>query len=183
MIHNPIDICYSFCGEEIIITYDFAHLNKRSISFNSKSLGKNLNICIQFTNHCYSEKYISGNHPTKWPILLDGGNRKRTFCPIRYHLSKTILISLVNNLNNPKSKVLESSSRRNWVYSFNCMTPYGNYYLFFEIKKASNHSGNDLDITIESAYPMLSPPQTIGKMSFFALCNNVYLGKKTTTRR
>lgn len=132
MIHNPIDICYSFLGRDIIITYDFNHLKKISISFYSISLGRNLNICIQFANHCYSEKYIFSSHPKNWPILLDGGNNQRTFCPIRYHLSKTILINLVKNLNNKKAKVFESSSRRNWVYSFNCMTPYGEYYLFLK---------------------------------------------------
>lgn len=155
--------------------------------FDSLSAKRRLRINVKFSNHCFSHKKQENTDYPKEKELLDHGGRSRIFCPIRYQLSLA-LPQIVRSLNNPKCKVYETASRRNFNYSIEVDDPKGPYHLFFEVSKARGELAKMQDITlfVESAYhedPEQTPPILIGRIGFQVLCSNIYLGKKVSTRR
>lgn len=166
------------------ITYDLSHLEPFSFSFFSNNAQKDLTVHVTFSNHCFSKK-LSDEPDSAHEIVDETQGRERVFCPIRYELSKT-LPNTIKTLNHPSVKVWETSSRRNWCYTIQIDNPEGPYHIFFEIRKnqKTQKKKQDLNMVVESAYHETDePPKLIGRIGFYILCTNVYLGRKTSTKR
>ncbi len=161
--------------------YDLLHLSPFTFTVESTAAQKKLVVFVRFSLHCIAVKYGDIPHPAGFPIMLDNGGRERSFCHTRYELSKQ-LPCIIRGL--VQKKVIQTASRRNWVYTLEIETPKGPYYVFFEIRRSSR-DGLDLDLFVESAYPKLtgSAPKLLGKMKFAMLCGKIYQGKAVATRR
>lgn len=165
-------------------TYDLSHLEPFSIAFYSLNAKKTLSIHVTFSTHCFSES-LSDNPNSEHVVIDNTKDKERVFCPIRYELSKT-LPNLIKSLNEESVKVWETAARRNWCYTIQIDDPKGPYHLFFEVRKNQKNprKKQDINIVVESAYhETKEPPILIGRIGFQILCTNVYLGKKTSTKR
>lgn len=168
-------------------TYDFSHLNPFELQVNSAIAKRDLRVHVRFTNHCFTVGYDAPAHPPGEPILLDHGQRERTFCRVRYDLSKD-LPGVISNLADPAMKVWETATRRNWAHVMQIESPRGPFYVFFELKRTpvENRHLQDLNLVVESAYPQdpAEPrPSLMGRMGFLMLCGKIYTGQKTSTKR
>lgn len=166
---------------------DLSHLDPFSFQIDSKLAKKTLTVHVTFSNHCFSRKYKPETHLGGEPIIDADSPRPRTFCLIRYRLSK-LLPALIHGLNHPKCKVTQTASRRNWAYSIKIEDPSGPYYVFFKISKAvqAGRQKQDLSLVIESAYhddPNEPDPVLLGDMAFLILCGKTYLRLPVATKR
>ena len=171
-------------GGELI---DLTHLEPFTFEIDSKKAKKVLKVHVTFSTHCFSRKYKAETHPAGDPMIDHDSPRPRTFCPIRYRLSKQ-LPELILGLNHPKCSVTQTGMRRNWVYTIKIEDPSGPYYVFFEISKAvqEGRQKQDLTLVVESAYhddPNEADPVLLGDMAFLALCANTYMRLPVATRR
>nr|WP_294506113.1 hypothetical protein [uncultured Rhodopila sp.] len=168
-------------------TYTFPHLEPFRMAVGCRNAGKDLQVHIRFTTHCFTTKYDADIHPAGEPVIRDSGGRPRTFCPIRYYLSER-LPALILALNHPKATVMQTAEERNWLHSVTVDDPAGKYHIFFELRRAAPELRHlqDLNLVVESAYPqgaMLRTPAVRGSMGFVVLCGKVYKGEPIATRR
>jgi ribosomal protein L31 len=162
-------------------TYDLSHLNPFNFEFQSNLAKRKIRVNVSFTSHCFSEgkgEVGSENVDTETP-------RPRFFCLTRYRLSKK-LPDIIATLNDPKVKVQQTKSKRNWVYSVKIEDPSGPYHVFFEVKKSERDKAKlqDVNLVVESAYhEEKTPPKVLGRMSFQLLCSKIYMRKPVATKR
>lgn len=166
---------------------DLSHLEPFDFDIDSRMAKKILKVHVTFSTHCFSRKFRAETHPSGEPMIDHDSPRPRTFCPIRYRLSKQ-LPALILKLNHPKCSVTQTASRRNWVYSIKIEEPDGSYYVFFEISKAIQvgRQQQDLTLFVESAYPIEpddAAPVLLGDMAFLVLCAKTYMRQPVATRR
>lgn len=165
-------------------TYDLTHLDPLTLQVQSDMAKKTLCVGVRFSNHCFTNEYDATAHPAGFPVLLDAGQRQRSFCHIRYDLSHQ-LPAIVQGLAHPRIQVWQTAERRNWVYSMTVTNPAGPYHVFFELRR-SHDRAYDLGMVVESAYPedpARGGPNILGKMGFVLLCGKVYTGKPVDTKR
>lgn len=167
--------------------YEFDHLNPFQLVVPSKLARKDLVVDIKFTNHCFS--YGDEDTDADEGVLFDQNGKRRLFCPDRYELSLE-LPGILEAMNSAPVKVRQTTARRNWSHVIqvdNDELPYdGPYYVFFELKRASREDGDDLKLTVESAYHEkegYDPPRLLGRMGFQLLCGKVYLKQPVSTKR
>jgi len=167
-------------------TYDFAHLEPFTFTISSQLAKRDLRVHVTFSNHCFTQSYDAATHPAAEPIILDGARRHRTFCPIRYRLSKK-LPAIFLGLSHPKAKVWETSAERNWCFSMTIDDPSGPYHVFFEIRRAGQdrRQWQELNLVVESAYHEADGggPSLKGAMAFVLLCGKIYMRQPTATKR
>lgn len=157
---------------------DLSHLEPFTIIVDSQLAMKKLRVRISFTTHCFSEEFGKILHPPGDPVIDQSTNRPRTFCPIRHQLSKQ-LPALLRSLTD--EDVYQTSAVRNWVFSVTVASPNGPYHIFFEVKRSPNNqrTWQDLNLTVESAYPESDgPPSVRGKKPFVLVCGETYTGNK-----
>ena len=167
--------------------YEFKHLEPFTMHFRSQKAARDLRVNVRFSNHCFTHSPKQDEVYEDDLILQDHSGKERVFCPIRYRLSHS-LEGLVKGLNNPRCKVYETATRRNYNYSIEIEDPTGPYHLFFGISKAAGEKKKmqDINLFVESAYPEMpigEPPKLLGRIGFQLLCTNVYLNKPTSTKR
>jgi hypothetical protein len=75
-------------------------------------------------------------------------------CPIRHGLSIG-LPEIVCALSD--KKVFQTAEQRNYVYAVAIETPNHTYEVFFMLQRAERTPELDLRLTVESAYPVVSP--------------------------
>ncbi|KAB2514158.1 hypothetical protein F8N49_27785 [Pseudomonas sp. GXM4] len=164
-------------------TYDFSHLEPFTFTIPSQLAKRDLNVHVTFSAHCFTEGYDEATHPEGEQIILDGAGRQRTFCAIRYRLSK-VLPAVIQGLNSPQAKVFQTAAMRNWAFSITIEDPSGPYHVFFEIRRAGKDKPQDLNLVVESAYHQTGePPRLHGRMAFMLLCGKVFLNQPTSTKR
>lgn len=112
-------------------------------------MDRDLRIDVDFANHCYTEKFIQGTHVPDQIVVTEAKDRHRVFCPVRYELSFQ-LPELIKAL--PRSKVHQTSQRRNYVYVVQLKTEGRPYEIYFMLQRAAKNAEADLRLTIESAY-------------------------------
>ncbi|CAK3481235.1 Heat shock protein C [Vibrio crassostreae] len=162
-------------------TYDLSHLDPFKFEFQSNLAKRKIRVNVSFTSHCFSEgegKNGGENIDTDTP-------RPRFFCLTRYRLSKD-LPKILASLNDPRVKVKQTKSRRNWVYSIKIDDPSGPYHIFFEVKKSEGDKAKfqDVNLVVESAYhEEKSPPKVLGRMNFQLLCSKIYMRRPVATKR
>lgn len=162
-------------------SYDLSHLEPFNFVFKSNIANRTIRVNVSFTSHCFSERRgeVGGAN-----VDIDTP-RPRFFCLTRYRLSKD-LPAILASLNDPKTKVEQTKSRRNWVYSMKIDDPSGPYHIFFEVKKSEGDKAKsqDVNLVVESAYhEEKSPPNVLGRMNFQLLCSKVYMKKPVATKR
>lgn len=167
--------------------FDLTHLEPFTMEFQSNLAKKWLRVHVTFKNHCFTKSYKEEQHPAGEPIFDHPGPRPRTFCRIRYKLSKA-LPAIINSLNDPKTKVWQTHEKRNWAYSIKVEDPEGPYHIFFEVRRPSSHQKHlqDINLVVESAYheePGENGPNLIGSMAFYVLCGKIYTNKPVLTNR
>lgn len=154
---------------------DFSHLDPFTMLVHSERLNKILRISVTFSTHCFSETFGVIPHPDGDTVIDSDTKRPRTFCPIRYGLSKS-LPDLIRAL--PGKAITKTSFQRNWVHTLTIEDPAGPYHLFIEIQKAprDKRTWQDLEVVVESAYhETLGPPDvTGGPRAFMAVCADTY---------
>lgn len=169
-------------GEE---TFDLSHLEPFTFSFESQSAKKQLRIHVTFSNHCFTEGVAPDTIIDGESILKDDRGCGRILCRTRYRLS-TQLPGIIQSLNHPQTKVRQTKQERNWVHSITIDDPAGPYHVFFEMQRVQPQyrQWRDLNMRIESAYhEERGGPLLLGRVGFYALCSNVYLGKPVTTKK
>lgn len=157
---------------------DLLHLEPFTLLVPSVLAKKTLRVRVTYSTHCFSEKYGAIPHPPSDPIIDVDTKQHRTFCPIRYGLSKG-LPAVIRGMTD--SDVFQTSAVRNWVYSITIENPAGPYHVFFEVNRASaeQRTWQDLNLVVESAYPEDdSPPSVRGKKPFALVCGEVYTGQR-----
>ncbi|MBN3471604.1 hypothetical protein G0D98_24825 [Pseudomonas savastanoi pv. phaseolicola] len=183
MADQPYFAPLAIGGEHI----DLTHLEPFTFEIDSRLAKKTLAVHVTFSNHCFWRKYSAEKHPAGEPIIDPTSPRPRTFCPIRYRLSKQ-LPALILGLNHPKCKVSQTKALRNWAYTLQINDPSGPYYVIFEIRKAvqPGRQKQYLTIVVESAYhddPEQPEPVLLGEMGFLILCANTYMRKPVAVKR
>lgn len=163
--------------------YSFSHLEPVTLCFFSQAVNRDLRIHVTYSNHCFTSGWCESSHPEGQPVLKDGGGRPRTFCEVRYRLSKG-LPAIVEQLNTAQCKVWQTHARRNWAYSVRVDDPAGPYHVFLSVNRAATGKAQDIDVMIESAYHETDGgPQLLGRMGFWMLCTNTWLRKPVSTKR
>ena len=167
--------------------YTFEHLEPLELTVTSFLANKDLVINVRFSNHCFTEAYSPRHGSTAEGVIEDQGGVLRIFCPIRNEQAKN-LASIIREWTNPKAKVWESKTERNWVFMMEIDDPAGPYYIFFKLSRSSVEDRHlqDLNLFVESAYPkdpLREPPKVHGKMAFVTLCGKIFLNKNTKTAR
>ncbi len=166
----------------------FEHLEPFTFQFQSIKANRTLRVHVTFTNHCFT-RGIYEDEPADNDLLFDTDTaRPRVFCPIRWENSKRLRGIIEEQLNRPSTKVYETNASKNWVYSIKIDNPAGPYHLFFSVSRASGEKKKiqDLNLVVESAYhekPEKGPPVTLGRMTFWLVCTNVFLNRPTHTKR
>lgn len=163
---------------------DLTHLNPFTMLLESRLARRELRVHVTFSNHCFSRSYELGSDERA--IIDAAAARPRTFCPIRYRLSRQ-LPHIIETFNHPQTKVWETASERNWCYSITIEGPAGPYHIFFEVRRASRdkRQWQDLNLVVESAYHQddKARPNLKGPMGFVLLCGKIYLGQPVSTKR
>ncbi|NEW92304.1 hypothetical protein [Rhodopseudomonas sp. BR0M22] len=134
-----------YCGEEMPI----GHLAPMRIACPCAPMNRELLIDVGFANHCYTEKFIKGIHSPDQIVVTEARDRHRVFCPVRYKLSFR-LPKLIEAL--PRSKVHQTSQRRNYVYVVRLELEKRPYEIYFMLQRAANNAEADLRLMVESAY-------------------------------
>jgi len=168
-------------------TLSLAHLEPFTFTVDSEKAKKTLKIRVTFSNHCFTKRFYPRADPAGLPLLVTHTPRPRIFCPIRYRLSFR-LPQLIQEIQTPGTRVLQTTSRRNWAYSIRIEDPEGPYHVFFELVRSGEHQKTfqDLNLVVESAYhedPEGEKPTFIGKIGFVVLCGKVYLREPVATKR
>jgi hypothetical protein len=166
-------------------SYVFTHLEPCLIAVSSSKVGRGLQIRVLYSNHCFSRKFDSDFHPEGSLTFTDQRGELRVFDSTRYDLS-LLLPEIIQRLAHPQTKVWQTSARRNWLHSTTIESDIGPYHVFFELRRAGRgEGGQDLNLTVESAYPQMGrpAPSVLGAMGFALLAGKVYLREPTTTRR
>lgn len=143
-----------------------------------EAIGRNLVIEVDFSNHCYSKKFIEGEHRKEEIIVHEAKGRKRVFCPERHGLSLR-LPAIIAEL--PNCKVHQTRQSRNYIYVVPLEIAQQFYEIYFMIQRAEDRPGIDLRITVESAYPVteLSPlPKRPGSIKFQLLARKILRREK-----
>lgn len=130
------------------------HLAAMEIACPCKEIGRDLKIYVHFTTHCYTDHYDANKHSEDEIVCSDGDGRHRVFCPIRYALSPKLpeLIAVI-----PKYRVHQTASRRNYVYIVPLQVDGQVYEIYFMLQRAASEDKADLRLTVESAYPVVTP--------------------------
>lgn len=120
----------------------FEHLEPFTFAFDSQKAKRTLRIHVTFSNHCFT-RTISEENPADNSILFDTHTDKpRVFCPIRYENSKRLRTIIEGQLNQSQTKVIQTNSQRNWVYSIQIESPTGPYHMFFSVSRANADKGS-----------------------------------------
>ena len=136
------------------IEVSIAHLAPMTLACPCPQIKRDLVIEVDFRNHCYTEKFDPGKHEQEQIILYDAPGRPRVFCPIRHGLSVR-LPEIVSQL--PNSQVFQTTQRRNYVFVTTLNISNQHYEIYFMIQRAESVHGIDLRLTVESAYPVITP--------------------------
>lgn len=167
--------------------HDLAHLDPFTFEVASNKVPRPLRVNVRFTNHCYTEAFDPARHPPDEPPVMDGV-RRRAFAPDRYALSHR-LPGLIRGLADPRAKVRETGSRRNWMYSAIVEVPAEGtrYGVFFELRRTppDRRRLSDLELVVESAYPAdpaRPEPNILGPVGFVLLVGSTFLGRRVSTR-
>jgi hypothetical protein len=139
-------------------TYDLAHLNPFFIEVPSLLVKDKaaLKVFIRFSNHCFTDKYNEGTHPSGFPVMHDHNGRARSFCFERYDLSLKLPAQMAR-LSDPRIKIYQTAVARNWCWKMELELDDATYHIFFEIRKSKpgDPEGSDLVLMVESAYAIL----------------------------
>lgn len=166
----------------------FEHLEPFTFAFESTTAKRVLRVHVTYTNHCFTRR-ITEEEPADNDLLFDTNTaRPRVFCPIRWKNSKQLRDVIEGQLNNSHTKVLQTNKSRNWVYSIKIDDPAGPYHVIFSVSRATGEKKKiqDLNLVVETAFyekPEIGPPDTLGRMSFWLVCANIYLNRYTRTKR
>lgn len=167
--------------------HDLSHLDPFTFEVASDKVPRPLRVNVRFTNHCYTEAFDLARHPADEPAVMDGV-RRRAFSPDRYALSRR-LPGLVRGLADPRAKVRETGSRRNWMYSAVVEIPAEGtrYGVFFGLRRApaDRRRLQDLELVVESAYPAdpaRPEPNILGRVGFVLLAGSTFLGRRVSTK-
>jgi len=120
---------------------DLSHLAEFDFSFNTLS-GKTVYCFVQFTTHCFSDRYDAARHPEHVVVVDERGN-PRCFDADRYELSKG-LKTLITGL--PGVRVYQTPESN---FAIITMQDGREYRVFFNIRKIAK---NKMRLYIESAY-------------------------------
>jgi hypothetical protein len=129
------------------------HLAPMSIRCRCEDVDHNLSICVDFSNHCYTERFDVSRHDWTQIIVRDSGGA-RVFCQTRHGLSLR-LPDIVRRL--PEETVYQTTQKRNYVYAVPLDIAGQLYEIFFMLQRADSDLVADLRMTIESAYPTDDP--------------------------
>ena len=170
------------------VNYSLSHLDPFTFDVMSNKVPRPLRVNVRFTSHCYTEVFDLDRHPADEPVIMDG-IRRRAFAPDRYALSHR-LPALIHGLADPRAKVHEASTQRNWMYSTVVEIPAEGtpYNVFFKFSRTvpERQKLSDLELVVESAYPAdpaRAEPNILGRVSFVLLTGSTFLGKRIGTRR
>lgn len=132
-------------------------------------------IGVRFSNHCFSVKCVDETYAGP-ELLIDQHGTRRLFDAVR-HAFSTNLPAMVKGL--PTAKVWQTYEERNYMH-FSTTFGAAEYRMFFHLRRASASSGRDLDLFVESAYPLnAASPSTRGRgqVRFKVLAAKVYKGE------
>lgn len=154
---------------------DLSHLDPFTMTLFSDRLNKHLRIAVTFSTHCFSESYGVLPHPLGDTLIDEDTKWPRTYCPIRYGLSKA-LPGVINGL--PGQLITRTIFKRNWLHTLTIAAPAGPYHVFVELQKASpeRRTWQDLELVVESAYHQTGEPPGVsgGPRAFMAVCADTY---------
>ena len=125
-------------GKESVV---FDHLASFSFSFDTP-VRKGVRCVVQFTTHCYSDKFDPGRHPEN-VVVPDERGVLRCFDQDRYDLSKG-LEALIRNL--PGNKVHQTPESN---FAIITMQDGREYRVYFNIRRLRK---KELRLYVESAY-------------------------------
>jgi len=156
--------------------FSISHLGPMTIACPCPDIGRDLALGVDFTNHCYTERFDAERHAAEQIIVRDGGGH-RVFCPIRHGLSFRLpgIITLL-----PGEKVYQTAQERNFVFAASLDIEGKDYEVFFMLQRAEKVPDMDLRMTIESAYPVDVPssrPRRPNSIRFKVLAHKVLLRK------
>jgi hypothetical protein len=152
-----------------------SHLDPFTMNLQSEKLGKLLRVAVTFSTHCFSETRGKIPHPDGDTVIDHDTAKPRTFCPIRYELSKQ-LPDIVRGLET--KTITLTSFQRNWVHTLLIERPEGPYHVFLEIQRAprERRTWQDLEVVIESAYHQTDKPPAVSgsPRAFMVVCADIY---------
>lgn len=159
------------------VRLDLAHLEPRGLSFFVKNLGRDLTIDVKFSNHCFTVDFDPEVHDPAHEIM--DHKRRRAYDPERHALSRK-LPDMITAL--PSAAVYLTPSDRNYVYLARFEAPDGRFYpMYFHLKRAREASLRNLQMVVESAYPVVDAKDVLTgttKISFAVLCAKVFKGER-----
>jgi len=143
-VQPPPEVTFSLTvdGEAV----DFTHLEPFEFRCVTEGRPAGAVIAVHFSNHCFTEAYDPEKHEGR-PIVLDGRERERAFCPVRYQLSLK-LPDLVLAL--PESQVF-LTPEANFVRVQ--LDDGAEYRMYFNMRRVAPGGDHDLRMFVESAYP------------------------------
>lgn len=156
-------------------TFDLSHLDGFTFACPTDFRPAPLTIGVRFSNHCYTVKCDDDAY-TGPKLLLDQHRARRLFDAVRHALSLH-LPAMVQGL--PAAKVWQTYEERNYMH-FSTTIGAAEYRMFFHLRRAPSGSGRDLDLFVESAYPLdAASPSTRGRgqVRFKVLAAKVYKGE------
>jgi len=163
---------------------DLSHLDPFSMTLHSERLNKALRIAVTFSTHCFSEAYGKIPHPSGDSVIDEDTKQPRTYCPIRYGLSKA-LPDVIRAM--ADKTITLTAFKRNWVHTITVESPAGPYHVFVEIHRAGpdKRTWQDLELVVESAYHQTGkPPSVTGSpRPFMVVCAEVYAPPPTKPRK
>ena len=157
-------------------TFSIEHLAPFTFQCPCAEIGRELVIRVAFLNHCYTAAFDPESHDSEDILLHDAPGRPRVFDLVRYQLSHQ-LAGIVSGL--PGAKVNQTTAIRNYVYSVPLAVAGQAYLVFFQLQRDRTH-GQDLRLTVESAYPIthaLPLPKRPSSIRFTVLAYRVFSGK------
>lgn len=150
------------------------HLAPFSFSFETPIRKAGVHCYVQFSTHCFSDKYDPERHPEN-VVVLDERGQIRCFDRDRYELSKR-LKALIEGL--PGSKVYQTPESN---FAIITMQDGREYRVFFNVRRDSKKK---IRLYVESAYPpdaekfQVAPATSYQKVRFVALVDKVLSNEK-----
>lgn len=150
------------------------HLAPFSFSFETPIRKAGVHCYVQFSTHCFSDKYDPERHPEN-VVVLDERGQIRCFDRDRYELSKG-LKALIEGL--PGSKVYQTPESN---FAIITMQDGREYRVFFNVRRDSKKK---IRLYVESAYPpdaekfQVAPATSYQKVRFVALVDKVLSNEK-----
>lgn len=150
-------------------TFGCDHLAPFSFSFPTPIRPAGVHCYVQFSTHCFSDKYDPERHPEN-VVVVDERQQVRCFDRDRYELSKG-LKALVEGL--PGSKVYQTPESN---FAIITMQDGREYRVFFNARRDSKKK---IRLYVESAYPpdaekfQVAPASSYQKVRFVALVDKV----------